>query len=152
MVVSRYMKQWSSALLLVTVGIGAAGGSHAQTEPDEEPAAAAQSATDRAIEELSAAYEGLAGLLNQSSDEAVERVQEDIENLGDWEYRIVEFPNGPAEMQEQQLNELGNDRWEVYWVQPGTNYVRFFLKRPATSYLSRVPLSTLMRVLAGAGQ
>jgi hypothetical protein len=148
------MKQCSTVVLLVAVGvgIGAAGEVHAQAEPGGEPTAAERSATDRALEELATAYEGLAGLFNQGSGEAVERVQEDIENLGDWEYLIVEIPNGPAEEQEQQLNELGNERWEVYWVQPAANNVRFYLKRPSISYLSRVPLSTLMRVIAGAGQ
>jgi hypothetical protein len=150
------MKQRSPVVLLVAIGagIGAGGKLTAQVQPVEDPpvadqSAADQSATDRALEELSTAYEGLAGLFNQGSGEAVNRVQEDIENLGDWEYRIVEVPNGSAEMQEQRLNELGNERWEVYWVQPATDKVWFYLKRPSISYLSRVPLSTLLRVIAG---
>jgi hypothetical protein len=82
----------------------------------------------------------------------VDRVQADIENVGDWEYRIVEIPNGPAALQEERLNELGDERWEVYWVQPSGNTVQFYLKRPSISYLSRVPLSTLMRAIPGGGQ
>jgi hypothetical protein len=152
------MKQCSQVVLLVAVGVGfgASGNIDAQAQaqppPEEAPTAAEQSATNRALEELSTAYEGLAGLLNQGSGVAVERVQEDVENLGDWEYKIVEIPNGPAEMQEERLNEFGNERWEVYWVQASTDNFRFYLKRPSVSYMSRVPLSTLLRVLAGAGQ
>jgi hypothetical protein len=146
------MKQCISIVLLVTVGVGATGQAQSQAERDGEATVAEQSATDRALEELATAYEGLAGLFNEGSGQAVERVQEDIENLGDWEYRIVEIPDGPAEEQEQRLNELGNERWEVYWVQPAADNVRFYLKRPSISYLSRVPLSTLMRIIPGAGQ
>lgn len=116
-------------------------------EPPADP-----SATARALEELSAAYRSLAGLLDQGSDEAVERVQGDIENLGDWEYRIVELEDDTAEALETELNTLGNERWEVYWVEPQRDGIRFYLKRPSISYLSRVPLSTLLRMLSGAGQ
>jgi len=146
------MKQRSLVVLLVVLGAGIGPSGSLLAQIETTPTAEEQSATDRALEELSTAYEGLAGLFNQGSGEAVERVQEDIENLGDWEYRIVELPNDSAEMQEQRLNELGNERWEVYWVQPAPDNVRFYLKRPSISYLSRVPLSTLMRVIAGAGQ
>lgn len=149
------MRHSRRVLYLTAIGICAGGQVPAQAQPQpqpqpvEEPTAQEQSATDRALEELSAAYAGLAGLFNEGSGEAVDRVQEDIENLGDWEYRIVEVPNGSAEMQEQRLNELGNERWEIYWVQPATDTVWFYLKRPSISYLSRVPLSTLLRVIAG---
>lgn len=124
----------------------------AQAEPEETPVDEQQSATSRALSELAAAYEGLSGLLDQGSDEAVERVQEDIENLGDWEYRIIEFEEDSTESLESELNLLGNERWEVYWVEPTRDGIRFYLKRPSISYLSRVPLSTLMRMFVGGGE
>ena len=118
-----------------------------ETTVDQVP-----TATQRALDELSSAYESLAGLLDQGSDEAVERVQGDIENLGDWEYRIVELEETGTEALEAELNALGNERWETYWVEPTRNGIRFYLKRPSVSYLSRVPLSTLLRMLAAGGQ
>jgi hypothetical protein len=150
------MKQLLSVLVLTAIGVAVARGQDADAQSPENPPeaedAGQQSATDRALEELATAYEGLAGLFDQRSGEAVESVQQDIENLGDWEYRIVELPDGLAERQEAALNELGNDRWEVYWVESSPAGIRFYLKRPSVSYLSRVPLSTLVRVLAGAAQ
>jgi hypothetical protein len=119
---------------------------------DEAPAEAAPTATERALEELSSAYQSLAGLLETGSDEAVDRVQGDIENLGDWEYRIVELEDTGTEALEDELNALGNERWETYWVEPTRDGIRFYLKRPSVSYLSRVPLSTLLRMLAAGGQ
>lgn len=121
-------------------------------QPAESDEAQAPTATQRALEELSSAYESLAGLLDQGSDEAVERVQGDIENLGDWEYRIVVLEDTSTEALESELNALGNERWETYWVEPTRDGIRFYLKRPSISYLSRVPLSTLMRMLATGGQ
>lgn len=131
------------------IGAGVAG---AQDQPAETAAEEEQSATSRALGELAAAYQGLSGLLDQGSDEAVERVQEDIENLGDWEYRIIVLDDESAEVLETELNLLGNERWEVYWVEPTRDGIRFYLKRPSISYLSRVPLSTLMRLFIGGGQ
>jgi hypothetical protein len=159
------MKRYGLTMLLLAPGLFAAAASRdtfAQAAAADAPAAdvpgtdvsaaESQSATDRALEELAAAYEGLSGLLGQRSDEAVDLVQDDIENLGDWEYRIVELEDAPAETLEAQLNLLGDERWEVYWVESGRDGARFYLKRPSISYLSRVPLSTLVRMLAGGGQ
>jgi len=110
---------------------------------------AEDSATARALEELTAAYDTLAGLLGQGSDAAVEGIQGDVENVGDWEYRVVLLADLSAESIESELNALGDERWEVFWVEPAGREIRFFLKRPAVSYLSRVPLSTLLRMLGG---
>jgi hypothetical protein len=150
-----HMKPWKPLILLASLSLSACGGGGeavAQAQPDELPDIAEQSATERALAELTAAYAGLAGLLGQGSGEAVDRVQEDIENLGDWEYRIVELSGASSAVQEAELNALGDDRWEVYWVESSTDGVRFYLKRSSISYLSRVPLSTLVRMLAGGGQ
>jgi hypothetical protein len=149
------MKPRKPLILLAWLSLSACGGGDeavAQEQPDELPDTAEQSATERALAELTAAYAGLAGLLGQGSGEAVDRVQEDIENLGDWEYRIVELSGASSAVQEAELNALGDDRWEVYWVESSTDGVRFYLKRSSISYLSRVPLSTLVRMLAGGGQ
>ncbi|HEY5666185.1 MAG TPA: hypothetical protein VIV64_05635 [Gammaproteobacteria bacterium] len=119
------------------------GVSSAQEANGEEGAA-----TDGALDDLVAAYEALAGMLGQGSEEAVDRVQSDIENLGDWEYRIVELPNESTEVMADELNALGDERWEVFWIEPAPVGLRVYLKRPSVSYLSRVPLTTLLRLLA----
>ena len=124
----------------------------AQEEPTPPAPGEAASATERALDELSSAYQTLAGLIGQGSDEAMDRVQGDIENLGDWEYRIVALHNSAVDSIEDKLNRLGDERWEVFWVESSAEGTRFFLKRPAISYVSRVPLSTLLRLLSGVGQ
>jgi hypothetical protein len=145
------MSTWKRIVWLGAFGLAVCIGARAAVAQPAEAAEPA-SATQRALDELTAAYESLAGLLDQGSGEAVERVQGDIENLGDWEYRIVEFEDTGAEALETELNALGNERWEAYWVESTRDGMRFYLKRPSISYLSRVPLSTLLRMLAAGGQ
>jgi hypothetical protein len=113
---------------------------------DTEP-----SMTARMVEQLSAVYADLAALIGDNPAEAVGWAQEDLENLGDWEYRIVEIDEREDAALEAELNALGDERWEVYWVATRDDRMRFFLKRPALSYLSRVPMSALVRMLAGGG-
>lgn len=105
--------------------------------------------TDGAVERLAAAYEELGELLERNPREAMQWAQEDIENLGDWEYRIVELDDTSPDALAAELNALGDERWEAYWVDPGPDGIRIFLKRSSISYLSRVPLSTLARLLGG---
>ena len=41
----------------------------------------------------------------------------DLENIGDWEYKVIDLTDGCAAAMETTLNELGNDRWEVFWIE-----------------------------------
>ena len=124
----------------------------AQETADEPVDAPASSITTRMVEQLSEVYADLAALIGDNPAEAVGWAQEDIENLGDWEYRIVEIDERADSAIEAALNALGNERWEVYWVQDGNGGAKFYLKRPSLSYLSRVPLSTLLRIFPGGAQ
>ena len=79
-------------------------------------------------------------------------IREDIKNLGDWEYRVVEFGSSDSKSIENKLNELGQERWECIWVQTSGKTPRIFLKRPIRSYLTTLPLSQLLKLLpAGDG-
>lgn len=119
----------------------------------EQPADSSESSlTARMVEQLSAIYADVAALIGDNPAEAVGWAQEDIENLGDWEYRIVEIDEREDAAIEAALNALGDERWEVYWVLDGNGSAKFYLKRPSLSYLSRVPLSSLLRILPGGAE
>ena len=113
---------------------------------DEEPSTA-----DRALDELQRRYESLQQqfeeLTSDQLDAPVEWAQEDLENIGDWEYRVVEIGRLSAEELEATLNELGNERWEVIWIDDNLTGKTIILKRPAVSVLSKLPLSALGRLL-----
>jgi hypothetical protein len=150
----RAMPHCFSLLLALALTAGGIlpGRAAAQDAADLATDNVAPSMTARMLEELSAAYAQLAAMIGDNPAEAVGWAQEDVENLGDWEYRIVEIDERDDTALEAELNALGNERWEVYWVADSNDGLRFFLKRPALSYLSRVPLAALMRMLGGAGQ
>lgn len=94
-------------------------------------------------------YEKAKGTSDPSN--AVDWAKDDIKKIGDWEYKIVVIADLETASLEQQLNELGEDRWEVFWVQPSRTETRFFLKRTARSYLRHIPLSELGKILTPEG-
>ena len=113
-------------------------------EPAPPPEAEESGAMSRAIDELRQQYEELSG---DTLDDPVKWAAEDIENIGDWDYRVVDIEAGSADDLEATLNELGNDRWEVFWVERTASGYRVMLKKPSISYLSKIPLSQLGRFI-----
>lgn len=106
-------------------------------EPGEVPAA------EKALAELSEKYAELRDKYEQldKGEEAVAWAREDLGKIGDWEYKIVVVTDGDDAGLEAQLNELGNERWEVFWMERSGSGLRLMLKRPAISYISKMPFS-----------
>ena len=82
-------------------------------------------------------------------DDPVSWAADDIENLGDWEYRVENLAFTSAEDLAEQLNTFGNDRWEVIWLEKTPSGFLAILKKPSISYLSKIPLSQLGRLVIG---
>lgn len=107
------------------------------------------SATEKAMNDLQSKYDEL---MEDKLESPVQWATDDLENIGDWEYKVVDFSGAEPEALEETLNELGNDRWEAFWVENVRNDYRVMLKRPSRSYLSRIPLSQIGRfVIDGTG-
>ena len=103
----------------------------------------------KAVENLQQQYDEL---IAERAGDPVEWAANDIENLGDWEYRVEALPFESEESLAERLNELGNDRWEVIWLEPRPNGFMVILKKPSISLLSKLPLSQLGRlVIDGSG-
>ena len=105
------------------------------------------SQTDQVIAELRSLYEKA---LEQAPDDPVEWAKEDIARYGDWEYRVVVLDDMGVGQLEDGLNELGAERWEVFWMERTGGNLIVFLKRPTKSYLRSMPLSGLGKALSGA--
>ena len=117
------------------------------TGPDSPPESGEPGVAAKAIEELRQQYDELA---REGLDDPVKWAADDIENIGDWDYRVVEFESSsPAEL-EAALNEFGNERWEVFWIEKQPDGYLVMLKKPSLSYLSKVPLSQLGRLIVPA--
>jgi len=75
-----------------------------------------------------------------------EWVKQDIKKIGTWEYKIVTISSSDSEKIEKQLNELGKERWECYWIQKQDQDQVFFFKRTGRSYLRFVPGRELLKI------
>lgn len=107
------------------------------------------SAAERALDELQRKYEEL---LKDKVDVPVEWAAEDIENIGDWEYRVVDLGYTSSEDLQSQLNDFGNERWEVVWLEKSPGGFLVVLKKPSISYLSKIPISELGRIVTGGSE
>lgn len=136
-------KWWVRSALgfCATVMLVACGAGQPESNETETP-----SITQKALEDLQDKYDELTG---DRLDDPVQWASDDIENIGDWEYRVVEFAAMDAGEWEAELNGYGNDRWELAWVEVSATGRIVVFKRPAISLLSKIPLSQLGRMMIG---
>ena len=83
------------------------------------------------------------------ADDVYEWAREDLEALGDWEYKVEYFANVNHIALEKKLNELGTERWDVVWIdRQGPNLI-VTMKRPSRTWLNKLPLGQLIKAAAG---
>ena len=76
-----------------------------------------------------------------------EWVLKDIENIGDWEYKVESYGPEQAKEIEKKLNELGKERWQCFWVESSKKEKVFYFKRTKLSYLSKIPTGAILRIM-----
>ena len=128
---------WVLGLLLVL-------SSFAPISSQEDSGDETESGVWHDVEQL---YESAKEAGEQVPKDIYDWIRQDIENLGDWEYRVVELETNDSKKLEDQLNDLGQERWECIWIQSSGKTTRFFLKRPVRSYLTTLPLSKLLKLI-----
>jgi len=104
------------------------------------------SAASKALDDLQAKYDEL---VKDKVDVPVDWAAEDLENIGDWEYRVENIAYTSPEEFAAQLNVFGNERWEVIWLERTPDGFLAVLKKPSISYLSKVPLSEIGKYVIG---
>jgi hypothetical protein len=82
-------------------------------------------------------------------EDAVEWAREDLDRYGDWEYQVLTLAELDAESLQAELNALGQERWELFWIDSAGQGLILLLKRPAVSYLRAVPFSQIGRAIPG---
>ena len=106
----------------------------------------------QAWKEIEKLYEKAKEAGDTTPGDVVDWAKGDIQRIGDWEYRIVTVATAGDDVLEKRFNELGRDRWEIFWVERfRRGNLRLFLKRPARSYLKSIPLSGLSKLVPGGG-
>ncbi len=103
------------------------------------------SQVDRARQELERLYDEA---MKRAPEDPVEWAREDLQRVGDWEYRVTFIAATENQLLEQELNRLGEERWEAFWVRDSESGLTLFLKRPARSYLKLVPLSEIGKMIS----
>lgn len=111
-----------------------------QSESDE------LSGARKALDDLQAKYDELVG---EKLDDPMQWAADDIENLGDWEYRVETLSYSSAEELAAKLNEFGNEKWELIWLERAPGGFLAVLKKPSVSWLSKIPLSQLGMIVIG---
>lgn len=76
-----------------------------------------------------------------------EWVQEDIERMWTWEYRVLEVEEGKPLALEEELNALGKERWECSMVSSPASQLTLLCKRQAKSYLKLIPFKDVLRLV-----
>jgi len=83
-------------------------------------------------------------------DDVAEWVKQDLQSIGDWEYRVVRVPVVSPATAEAELNALGGERWECFWVQLDDDQTLFFMKRPMRSFIKTIPVPDLIKLLSSS--
>jgi hypothetical protein len=84
-----------------------------------------------------------------AADDVYEWAREDLEAIGDWEYKVEYVANPNHIALEKKLNELGKERWDVVWIdRQGANLI-VTMKRPSRTWLNKLPLGQLIKAAAG---
>ena len=62
------------------------------------------------------------------SGKSKEWLLKDLQNIGDWEYKIESFDLKNLKDLEIRLNQLGAERWQCFWVEESAKGKLFILK------------------------
>jgi hypothetical protein len=83
----------------------------------------------------------------EKSEKAKNWIEEDIQRIGDWEYKVIKMKSSNIEKIEENLNKLGTDRWECFWVEKKKGGNVFYFKKPKISYLQKIPKGDLLKII-----
>ena len=78
-------------------------------------------------------------------------IEDDIQQIGSWQYKTLEVRQTDSVDIVPQLNKLGADRWECFWVDQQDDRTTFYLKKAGRSYLRHLPSKDLIRLLPMLG-
>ena len=59
----------------------------------------------------------------------------DMKKIGTFDYKIVTFKSEPEEKIVAELQRLGSERWECFWVEQTPDGKKFYMKKAVRSYL-----------------
>ena len=133
------------AILLVVVGCPGSDG-------DDAPGNSGGEEDSGLWDEVERLYGQARDTGEQVPGDVYDWLQEDLNHIGDWEYRVIAVSDLAEDGLETTMNELGVERWECFAVVREREVVHLFFKRPAKSYLRHIPISDLWKLVPGKGE
>jgi len=97
-------------------------------------------------------YESIKKSGEQWSQNVKEWVKKDIKKAGTWEYKIVTTKLNDLQMLEMELNKLGQNRWECFWVERQEDKIIMFFKRSQISYIRSIPAKEMLKLVPDHSQ
>ena len=104
-------------------------------------------AYDKGLKGAKEKYAETVGDGKKLTGKSKEWLQKDIENIGDWEYKVESYGPEQAKEVEKKLNALGKERWQCFWVESNKKQKTFYFKRTKLSYLSKIPTGAILRIM-----
>jgi hypothetical protein len=90
------------------------------------------------LKEMNRAVESVKGSLGTNELDSL--ASQEVEKLFVFEYNVVELPSGQStEQLNEQLSELGKERWDCFHVEEKETQIRLFCKRRPKTYLRYIP-------------
>ena len=104
-------------------------------------------AYDKGLKGAKEKYAETVGDGKKLTGKSKEWLLKDIENIGDWEYKVESYGPEQAKEVEEKLNALGKERWQCFWVESNKKQKTFYFKRTKLSYLSKIPTGAILRIM-----
>jgi len=80
--------------------------------------------------------------------DTVDWLKKDVKNIGAWEYKVVRLDIDELSKIEEQLNLLGQEKWQCFWIKEDGDKAIMFFKRAKLSYLKSLPLKDLLKLIS----
>lgn len=113
----------------------------------DQTASAGQSTADGTARRVRELYEEAKKRGETSASSAKEWVMDDIGRMGAWDYKTLRVAADDNVDIEKELNKMGAQRWDCFWVDKNGSTTTFYFKKPSRSYLRQIPARELMRLL-----
>lgn len=127
-------------------------------EPDLRPAEGAVTNEIPYLEQLKALLDKITTESRSATAKGKQLAEEtgkwfktDFQKIGDWEYKQLTLEVSELAGLEKHLNELGDERWNCFWVQQHGQSLHLLFKRPAVSYLHKLSQVDFMQMLSVGG-
>ena len=98
-------------------------------------------------EQLKELYEKAKEAGEQVPEDVYDWAKEDVKKMGTWEYKVVTLSANTSTEIEAELNKLGQEKWQCFWVEKEDGRVTFYFRRQARSYLKTLPFREILRII-----